>query len=156
MKDIIAVMDAGTAGRWLSVLFLTGAAVPDYRSRKIPLFLPLLFGAAGISMQIFLCVSGKWDPVAFAVSFLPCAIMAVPAVLTDSVGAGDALCLSVIALLERISAVGVFLGGILMASFWGIILLACRRAHKTTRLPFMPFLLAAQILYCLASWRERI
>lgn len=132
---------------WLSIFFLAGVSVPDLKTRKIPLILPALFGIAGICVQIFLWKDGQMNWIGILTGLLPCVTAAILALSTDSVGMGDAICLLVLALLEGGSTAGIFAGGLFLMSVVGIILILIRRAGRKTKLPFLPFLFASQIIY---------
>lgn len=141
---------------WLSIFFLASVSVPDFRSRRIPLILPFLFGAAGACVQLVLWHSGKMNLQGVVIGLLPGIMTAVLASCTDSVGMGDAVCLFVLALFESSLAAGIFAGGLFLMSGVGIILLVSRRAGRKARLPFMPFLFASQMICCALRWRNYI
>lgn len=149
-------METETICGCFAIFFLISVSVPDFRSRKIPLILPALFGAAGACVQFVLWHSGKLDLSCVAIGLLPGVMTAVLAACTGSVGMGDAVCLLVLALFENSFTAGIFAGGLFLMSAVGIILLASRRAGRKTRLPFMPFLLVSQIACCALRWRNCI
>lgn len=137
---------------WIGTCFLGGMSVPDIRSRRIPLIPAILTGLLGIIIQVVLRTTGKANlagsPAEIVAGLLPGILVAVLAGCTNSAGAGDAVCLLALGLVEGSPAAAAFLGGILILAILGIILLLCKKADRKTKMPFIPFLLAAQILCC--------
>ncbi len=122
-------------------------AVYDIWKRRISLLWTFFCAAAGLVWQVYRGTS----LITIACSLLPCGILLLAGFLKKgSVGAGDALVLGALGIWCGFTAVLWILGiGCVILSLICIPLLVLRRVQKDSTMPFVPFLLAGAVFWCL-------
>lgn len=140
--DISANINALTV--W--ILLILGS-VCDMARKKIPVLLLAAGGAAGVMAGI----AGSWNGEAGIAGWisgcLPGACMVLLAFATrEKIGYGDGILLMALGMLEGWSVLADLLAALFLAAVFGSALLVLRRGTLRTRIPFVPFLLAAHVL----------
>ncbi|MGN1148646.1 MAG: prepilin peptidase [Lachnospiraceae bacterium] len=126
------------------------SSIFDIKWKKIPAILLL---AGGIWSILYLIVNavGKgigetlWESIA---AILPGTGLLILSFLTEKkVGYGDGILLILLGILQGLGRVLlVFCVGLFLQSLLAVVLLLMKRADKQTCIPFVPFLLAAEII----------
>lgn len=133
------------------ILLLLGS-VWDVRRKKIPVLLLAVGGAVGVMTGIAGIWSGQAQNAAWIFGCLPGAGMVLLAFATrEKIGYGDGILLIILGMLEGWNVMTDLLSALFLAAVFGIVLLALRRANAQTRIPFVPFLLAAHIFWQAAA-----
>ena len=147
-------------------IFLWTAAVPDLRTKRIPVWIPAaflpvaaaadLFGAFLPETGLFFCspaASGLFPPAAvgrrelFAGAVPGLILLLISAVSGGKIGEGDGICLLVCGLFVGITgAVQITEIALLLILPAGALLFMTRRFGAEDRLPFVPFLAAASTI----------
>lgn len=131
---------------------LTVGSFFDIRWKRIPVVLLLAGGAGGILCLISDNVAEGIGAVFLngLVGILPGAGMLLLSFLTEKkVGSGDGFVLMILGLLQGIGMVLlIFCIGLFLQSLWAVLLLVIKRADKQTCIPFLPFLLAGELVIC--------
>lgn len=131
---------------------LTVGSFFDIRWKRIPVVLLLAGGAGGILCLISDNVAAGIGAVFLSglVGILPGVGMFLLSLMTEKkVGSGDGFVLMVLGLLQGIGMVLlVFCVGLFLQSLWAVALLVIKRADKQTCIPFLPFLLAGELVIC--------
>lgn len=124
----------------------------DIRWKKLPVALLLVGGIGGILCLISDNVAAGIGAVFLngMVGILPGAGILLLSLLTEKkVGSGDGFVLMVLGLLQGISMVLlVFCVGLFLQSLWAVVLLVAKKADRQTCIPFVPFLLAGELVIC--------
>lgn len=140
-----------------AAVFLWAAAIPDIRTKKIPLWIPRVFAVpAVISAAVFPTDLGRislWFGVIPGLLFMALAIAA-----RGRLGMGDGICMSVCGLIIGISEiVEVILWAFLAAGIAAAWFIVIRKQSGKNSIPFIPFLasgccaeLIISIGYCIA------
>ena len=132
-------------------VFLWTAAVPDLRSRRIPLWIPGAFLAAAAAADLLQPsgVSG-WE---LWMGALPGAVlMALSVLLKGKLGEGDGLCLAVCGLFTGVTlAVMIMETAMVLAALTGGLCLCTGRWKAGDRIPFVPFIASAASLIMIAA-----
>lgn len=127
----------------MAIIYMSVCAIFDIRHREIPL-LWILFGiAAAAGVDMWRITEGVFTITAVGFSLLPGAFLLLTGFCTrEKVGYGDGLLLL---------AVGLFFGvyrcflalcvGLVFAAGAALFLLVFRKAERSSRIPFVPFLL---------------
>ncbi len=129
---------------------LLGSSIYDIRWKKVPVTI-LSMGAiwAFIEMVINIVNQGFLKAfLLFLIAIVPGAGLMVLAYLTErKIGFGDGIILMLIGALEGIGKVLlIFCVGLFLQSLFAVVLVMIGKADKQTRIPFVPFLLAARII----------
>lgn len=127
------------------VPFLGINAVTDMKKRQISLFTVPLFIIAGIAYQLW---NEKADWVSLSAGIaLAFFLLGLSFLSKQAIGFGDGLVVLVCAVfLGFAKSIVLVMGGFLLASFAGVVLLICKRANKKTPLPFVPFLMISYVI----------
>lgn len=141
--------------------FLWTAAVPDLRTKKIPLWIPAVFLPAALAADLFFftapaadlfptSVSGRRELWAGAVP--GAALLLLSFLSRGKVGEGDGICLVICGLFAGLTkTVLIAETALLSAAAAGAFLLLTKQRRPEDRLPFVPFLAAASTLVLLLS-----
>lgn len=137
-----------TAG---SIMILGIGSFFDMKWKKIPSAL-FLAGAVWAAVCVLLRMPQEGAVEALtqaAVSLLPGAALLILSFMTEKkVGAGDGLTLLLLGLYEGMElALGVFCLGLFLQSLLAVVLLVLKKADKQSCIPFLPFLLAARLVW---------
>ncbi len=140
--DILLVPNA------VSLVFQIILSVEDIRTRRIPTVILYPFLVCGILWGIL-----RGDPVQFVLSAVPGAVSLVIArVSGEKIGYGDGLVmLSLGGLIGCKGTVFAIMSGIMLSGLFSLgLIIFCRigkkKISKDSRIPFLPFLLAGQIV----------
>ncbi len=133
---------------WISLFVFCIQAVPDIRRRTLPAPPCLCYLLAAILWRTVLCLRGKSDLLSFAAAVLGGGILFLTAYLSaQQIGYGDCLLLTAFAFGCGVrAAAGLLFAASLLASAAAAGLLAFHKADRKSRMPFVPFLAAAQLL----------
>lgn len=116
------------------------AAVPDLKSKAIPVWIPIVFLLAAVTADLFLPTSIDkkilWSGAA------PGGILLLSTLVSKrKIGEGDGLCLLTGGLIAGIGRILVILeGALVLVSLTGIIMIAAKRGRAEDRIAFLPFL----------------
>lgn len=116
------------------------AAVPDLRSKAIPVWIPIVFLLAAVTADLFLPTSIDkkilWSGAA------PGGILLLLTLVSKGkIGEGDGLCLLTGGLIAGIGRILVILeGALVLVSLTGIFMIAAKRGRAEDRIAFLPFL----------------
>lgn len=116
------------------------AAVPDLKSKAIPVWIPIVFLLAAVTADLFLPTSIDkkilWSGAA------PGGILLLLTLVSKrKIGEGDGLCLLTGGLIAGIGRILVILeGALVLVSLTGIIMIAAKRGSAEDRIAFLPFL----------------
>ncbi len=123
----------------------------DVKWKKIPVAV-LLAGGVWALVWMFMCIAAQGCGkvlAANAAAVLPGAAMIVISFLTNKkVGYGDGILLVILGIMEGIEKILlIFCVGLFLQSLAAVVLLLMKKADKQTCIPFVPFLLAAQMIF---------
>lgn len=116
------------------------AAVPDLKSKAIPVWIPIVFLLATVTADLFLPTSIDkkilWSGAA------PGGILLLLTLVSKrKIGEGDGLCLLTGGLIAGIGRILVILeGALVLVSLTGIFMIAAKRGRAEDRIAFLPFL----------------
>lgn len=116
------------------------AAVPDLKSKAIPVWIPIVFLLAAVTADLFLPTSIDkkilWSGAA------PGGILLLLTLVSKGkIGEGDGLCLLTGGLIAGIGRILVILeGALVLVSLTGIFMIAAKRGRAEDRIAFLPFL----------------
>lgn len=116
------------------------AAVPDLKSKAIPVWIPSVFLLAAVTADLFLPTSIDkkilWSGAA------PGGILLLLTLVSKrKIGEGDGLCLLTGGLIAGIGRILVILeGALVLVSLTGIFMIAAKRGRAEDRIAFLPFL----------------
>jgi len=116
------------------------AAVPDLKSKAIPVWIPIVFLLAAVTADLFLPTSIDkkilWSGAA------PGGILLLLTLVSKrKIGEGDGLCLLTGGLIAGIGRILVILeGALVLVSLTGIFMIAAKRGRAEDRIAFLPFL----------------
>lgn len=116
------------------------AAVPDLKSKAIPVWIPIVFLLAAVTADVFLPTSIDkkilWSGAA------PGGILLLLTLVSKrKIGEGDGLCLLTGGLIAGIGRILVILeGALVLVSLTGIFMIAAKRGRAEDRIAFLPFL----------------
>jgi Flp pilus assembly protein protease CpaA len=132
-------------------IFLWMTALPDLRTKKIPVWIPGIFFAAAIGADLSEHASiSRWELWAGAVPGV--FLLFLSFTLRGKIGEGDGICLAVCGLFTGITAaVAITEMALVMASLTCTIGALTGRRKAGDRIAFIPFLAAAGSLFLIAS-----
>lgn len=140
-----------------AIIWLAVCSVFDIRMCKIPVWLliagfvwAMLCEAVRLSALVPLGQGNVWQEVCKAfVSLLPGIFFVAASFLTEGkIGNGDGLIISILGFMEGFSPVLFTCGiGLFLQSLVAVVLVIGKRADKQTKLPFVPFLFVARIIF---------
>ena len=132
-------------------IFLWMTALPDLRTKKIPVWIPGIFFAAAIGADLSEHASiSRWELWAGAVPGF--SLLFLSFTLRGKIGEGDGICLAVCGLFTGITAaVAITEMALVMASLTCTIGALTGRRKAGDRIAFIPFLAAAGSLFLIAS-----
>ena len=123
--------------------WLVVSSVMDIRSRRLPIWMLALGG--GLSVASVLCQESGY--VEILRGAMPGLMLLVIAFATKKAGYGDGIVLAFLGMvLGREKGLLLFGLGLFLAAFCSLVLLALRKAGRTTGIPFLPFLTVAWIV----------
>ena len=128
-------------------IWLFAMSISDIRFRRIPLWMI----GAGVPVAVISVAlewnSGNLQRAELVQSMIPGALLLLLSV-TEKAGYGDALVVTLLGLLEgKNNNMEIFFLSFLLMSLTALILLMFRKVGKSTKIPYLPFLLTA----CLAE-----
>lgn len=132
-------------------LFLWTAAVPDLRSKRIPLWIPGIFFTAAVAADLLEPGgSSKWELWAGAAPGALLLILSL--VFRGRIGEGDGICLIVCGLFTGIrAAVVIAETALVMAALICLISVVTGKRKAGDRIAFIPFLASAGSLFLIAG-----
>lgn len=132
-------------------LFLWTAAVPDLRSKRIPLWIPGIFFTAAVAADLLEPGgSSKWELWAGAAPGALLLILSL--VFRGRIGEGDGICLVVCGLFTGIrAAVVIAETALVMAALICLISVVTGKRKTGDRIAFIPFLASAGSLFLIAG-----
>lgn len=132
-------------------LFLWMAAVPDLKTREIPARIPASFAAAALAANLFLPTG--IDRLELWAGALPGAVFWLLSFLfKGKIGEGDGICLLVSGLMSGLTpAVLLAETALILAAMAGGIGMWTKQRRAGDKIPFIPFLAAAQSLLLAAQ-----
>lgn len=132
-------------------LFLWMAAVPDLRSKRIPVWIPGLFFAASVEAELF--EAGCSAKLEFWAGAVPGALLLLLSlILRGRIGEGDGICLVVCGLFTGIRAALLILEmALVMAALTCMIGIFTGKRKAGDRIAFIPFLASAGSLFLIAG-----
>ena len=126
-------------------LFLWMAAVPDLKTREIPARIPASFAAAALAANLFLPTG--IDRLELWAGALPGAVFWLLSFLfKGKIGEGDGICLLVSGLMSGLTP-----AALILAAMAGGIGMWTKQRRAGDKIPFIPFLAAAQSLLLAAQ-----
>lgn len=127
------------------LLFLTLAAIRDLQSRTVPCL--LIAGGALAALLLDLCgfLSGSLPVQAFLPAVIPGVFYLLMGIISGAqIGRGDGMTILVLGLFAGLGdTVLITAAAQFICAFCAGFLLALKKADRNTRIPFVPFLLAA-------------
>lgn len=132
-----------------SLTYVGALAIWDVRKKLIPAIVFYLGGAFSLLYALFVVLTEGRDICEVGLSLLPGIIYLLLAYVTrQQIGYGDGILFLILGLLLGKEAVlFVLVVGQLIASVWGIFLIAFRKAGKGTTMAYIPFVFIAMLLY---------
>ena len=136
------------AAHGAAILFLAVLSRQDLRSRELSLRVLAAFLAAGAAAA---ALRNQWALTAWLGDLaVGAGMLLVSAGSRGAVGRGDGLALLALGgLLGGAKAFFLLLGGLALAAVWGGLRILRGRGNRKQRLPFVPCLLAAELLWLL-------
>ena len=133
----------------LILIFLALLSVFDIKTKQIPLWLILTFAVIFAGMCF---VNGYVGHAALLLRLLPgIFLLAVAFATKQSMGYGDGVALLLVGLLLDIwTSTALLLLALLISAATSVIILLSKKGDRQTKLPFMPFMLAA---WMVMLWR---
>lgn len=129
-------------------LYLLSVSIFDIREKAIPvLFLVVggLLTGAGVTYSVIVGEMTWYQPL---LGMLPGAVLLVTAWITEKMGYGDGIVLLMIGGMTGYrGSLLVLCMGSFFASIFCVVLLAVRKVKKHSRIPYVPFLTGAYVLY---------
>ena len=132
-------------------LFLWTAAVPDLRSKRIPLWIPGIFFTAAVAADLLEPGgSSKWELWAGAAPGVLLLILSL--VFRGRIGEGDGICLIVCGLFTGIRAAVVIAEmALVMAALICLVSVVTGKRKAGDRIAFIPFIASAESLFLIAG-----
>lgn len=133
----------------LEAAFLIPCSIRDGKKKSIPLWYLLLGCAGSVLLQLMSALRGRADPEELFLSLLPGVFLILLAFLTrEKIGYGDGIFLLILG--AMVSDGGtmlllLFLSLVLTAGY-AAVLLARKKAGRNTKIPYLPFVLAAAVV----------
>ena len=129
----------------LVLVFLALLSVFDIKTKQIPLWLILMFAAIFAGMCF---VNGDVSYAALLVRLLPGVfLLAVAFATKQSMGYGDGAAVLIVGLLLDIwTSTALILLALLISAAASLFILLSKKGDRQTKLPFMPFMLAAWVV----------
>lgn len=147
----------GVCKMTVALLCMTGAAVVDYRERRIPNFFPGSMALVGIVLLMLGVLLGQQGAFLYITSgVVGCvastlSLIAVSALTKQGIGAGDIKLIGALALIGGVNTVlGTIFFGLVSCSVAAVVLVARKKATWNASLPFGPFLFLGYIITLLA------
>lgn len=139
--------------KWIAGLFLLICSITDVRKKEIPISAAVVFGLGGIAAQLV----GQMTDVRWWVlgGLAGAALMGIGCLTGEAIGYGDGLAVGVAGIwLGLGAAVEILFVGLCMSAVVCAVLLAAGRVKKKHRIPFLPFLAAAWVVWMLMGSGE--
>ena len=132
---------------WITIMtatWLLASSVMDIRKRSVPVWMLLPGGIMAIIVSVYQ-QSPLFDILG---GMLPGIVLLVTALVTKKAGYGDGMVLLFLGILSGRGSLLVFAAGLLLIAFFSLVLLALHKVGRNTRIPSLPFLTAAWLLWC--------
>lgn len=145
-------MSESTIRLLLVSLFLWTAAIPDLKTKRIPVWIPAAFLAAALAADY--CFLKEMSGQELRMGVIPGIILLLlSAISKGRIGEGDGICLIVCGILTGITnTILIAEIALLLSSASAVALLITKRLRANYLLPFIPFLAAASSLLVLSSF----
>lgn len=132
-------------------LFLWTAAIPDLRTKRIPVWIPAAFLSAALAADLGILKEMSRQELRMGV--VPGAfLLLLSAMSGGEIGEGDGICLIVCGLMTGITQTVLIAEiALLLAAAVAAVLLITKRLRANHLLPFIPFLAAASSLLLMSS-----
>lgn len=131
----------------LTECWLLAASILDIRSRRLPVWMLVLGGAAAVLAAVSRCGFTLAECVEIIKGCVPGVILIFMAAVTGKAGMADGIVLIFLGICAGGKVcLAVFMLSLLLISLFSGILLALRRVGRNTRLPYLPFLSTAWLL----------
>ncbi len=125
------------------VVFLISSSVCDIRSKKIPIWLIIVFAVLGVLFTIFAPTHSFGD---LAVGVGGGAVLIVVSIVTaGQIGMGDGLLFVVLGIFCGSSNIGLLICAMFLCAVVAGTLFVTKQVKRKDRLPFVPFVLCAYI-----------
>lgn len=135
------------AGTILMEGWLFAASILDIRSRRIPVWMLILGGIFVALKAVCKCEFTLAGGVETIKGCIPGVILLLMAAATGKAGTADGIVLIFLGICTGSKiCLAVFMLSLVLISLFSGVLLAIRRVGRNTRLPYLPFLLAAWLL----------
>ena len=143
-------MREGTARLFAATLFLWTAAVPDLRTKRIPVRIPAVCILAAIAWNLF---PSEADRQELWMGAVPGAVLLLLSLLSGGkIGEGDGICLLICGLyVGTANTILIAETALMTAAAAGMVLLITKRRRAEDRLPFVPFLAASSTILLLRA-----
>ena len=131
----------------LTGCWLLAASTLDIRSQRIPVWMLVLGGVLAGLTAVCRCGAMLAECVDMIKGCIPGVILLIMAAATGKAGMADGIVLIFLGIcMGGKICLAVFMLSLLLISLFSGVLLVLRRAGRNTRLPYLPFLLAAWLL----------
>lgn len=151
VRGMERAMEGNMLKNFMTLGYLGIASYFDFRWKRVPWILQLsafvltglVWGYEVFSGRTFLTLAG----VAF--SLAPGSVILLLAFVTrEQIGYGDGISVLILgAMYGFYKCMGIVCAGLFLVSLTGIVCMALKKAGRHTRLPFLPFLLSADLLF---------
>ena len=134
-------MKEGTARLLAASIFLWTAAVPDLRTKRIPVWIPAVHIPAAIAWDLFSSAAERHE---LWMGAVPGSLLLLLSLLSGGkIGEGDGICLLICGLyVGAAKTILIAETALMTAAAAGTVLLFIKRCRADERLPFVPFLAA--------------
>lgn len=138
------------------LLFLALASLRDLRSRTVPCRLLAAGGIAALFLDLCGILSGRVRAAVFPPALIPGIFYLLMSRISGAqIGQGDGMTILVLGLFMGLSdTVLISLMAQLVCAFYAGSMLVLKKAKRDTRIPFVPFLLAAVLVWYLKGGRS--
>lgn len=132
------------------LMFLGVSTYFDFRWRRIPVW---VLGMGVIFLCVSMIVQGEKPGLAYLISLIPGAFMIMLSFITkENIGYADGISVLILGGMAGIrNCIWVMCISLMMISLVGLCLIALKRANRKTRIPYVPFVFAAQALLLIGT-----
>lgn len=145
-RAALRAMEQDTIRLLAANLFLWTAAIPDLRTKRIPVWIPAVFFALAVSADL-LFPSGMRSQELWAGAVPGAFLLLLSLPAKGKIGEGDGICLLVCGLFTGITQVVLIAeAAFILAATAGMACVLTKRLRAEDRIPFVPFLAIASVL----------